>query len=135
MDAVFGHSRTDHEEGKACFVSRRSSSRSPAGPVPLPHPSPPRPQTLWSVPHSWQCSPWVTSAFPLPQGTNTCKYVGLFGIFPFDLEVLKASTRHLTLCGRLPITVQNNTYFMCRRRRESVYSKINISTFIKHSTY
>lgn len=77
---------------------------------------------------------WVTSAFFLLRGTNTCKYVGLFLIFPFDLKVLKTSTRHLTLYGRLPITAQNNTYFMCRRRRESVYSKINISTFIKHST-
>lgn len=78
---------------------------------------------------------WVTSAFFLPQGTNTCKYVGLFLIFPFDLEVLKTSIRHLTLHGKLPITAQNNTYFMWRRRRESVYSKISISTFIKHSTY
>lgn len=79
---------------------------------------------------------WVTSAFFLPpRGTNTRKYVGLFLIFPFYLEVLKTSTRHVTLHGRLPITAQNNTYFMCRRRRESVYSKINISTFIKHSTY
>ena len=78
---------------------------------------------------------WVTFAFFLPRGTNTCKHVGLFLIFPFDLEVLKTSTRHLTLHGRLPVTAQNNTYFMCGRRRESVYSKINISTFIKHSTY
>lgn len=95
-----------------------------------------QPCTLWShPPDSSQSIPLVTSAFFLPWGKNTNKYVGLFLTFPFNLEVLKTSTRHLTLHGRLPTAAQNNTYFMWRRRRESVYSKINISTFIKHSTY
>lgn len=95
-----------------------------------------QPCALWShPPDSSQSIPVVTSAFFLPWGTNTNKYIGLFLAFPFNLEVLKTSTRHLTLHGRLPTAAQNNTYFMWRRRRESVYSKINISTFIKHSTY
>lgn len=114
----------------------KSSYTSAREPVLLPHPQTcSQPCALWSVPQT-VCNTfcWVTSAFFLPWGINTCKYIGLSFIFPFDLKVLKTSTRHLTLHGRLPITAQNNTNFMCRRRREYVYSKINISTFIKHST-
>lgn len=37
MDAVLGHSRAEHENGKACFVFIKTSYTSTGEPVLLPH--------------------------------------------------------------------------------------------------
>lgn len=110
IDAVLGHSRAEHEDGQACFAFVKTSYTSTGELVLLPHlKTLGQPCALWShPPDSSQSIPLVTSAFFLPWGTNTNKYVGLFLIFPFDLEVLKTSTRHLTLHGRLPTAARNN---------------------------